>query len=84
MSVAIITSPGSTGIAGIMAQLVTRPLHAPALVRRVYMVRRADRPAEAHRSAELVGDELRKTEKLAGSARQNDLVSCIAARGIER
>jgi DNA-binding transcriptional LysR family regulator len=25
-------------------QLVTRPLHAPALVRRVYMVRRADRP----------------------------------------
>jgi DNA-binding transcriptional LysR family regulator len=26
------------------AQLVTRPLHAPALVRRVYMVRRADRP----------------------------------------
>jgi DNA-binding transcriptional LysR family regulator len=26
------------------AQLATRPLHAPALVRRVYMVRRADRP----------------------------------------
>src|SRR5262245_52690949 len=25
-------------------QLATRPLHAPALVRRVYMVRRADRP----------------------------------------
>ena len=26
------------------AHLATRPLHAPALVRRVYMVRRADRP----------------------------------------
>lgn len=26
------------------ARLVTRPLHAPTLVRRVYMVRRADRP----------------------------------------
>lgn len=26
------------------ARLATRPLHAPALVRRVYMVRRADRP----------------------------------------
>jgi DNA-binding transcriptional LysR family regulator len=25
-------------------QLATRPLHAPALVRHVYMVRRADRP----------------------------------------
>jgi LysR family carnitine catabolism transcriptional activator len=26
------------------ARLATRPLHAPALVRHVYMVRRADRP----------------------------------------